>query len=190
MMGQSKYSIVLYLVLAFAILNTLLLGLQLLGHPVAGPPNNANSTGATPISPSPVSLPLVVLQAHSIALVPISWAAVVGAWIWRGRAKSNWSRRGLDQGLFKLLLQMKGGETRTTILKSLLTPKDRFQLARDLELDWTTIDYHVQVLLKYGLVQEKTAYGNVKLYELTPVGNILLNALEEMSRKKMQDTPS
>lgn len=92
--------------------------------------------------------------------------------------------------MFKLLLQMKGGETRTTILKSLLTPKDRFQLARDLELDWTTIDYHVQVLLKYGLVQEKTAYGNVKLYELTPVGNVLLNALEEMSRKKTQETPS
>ncbi len=180
-----KYSIVLYLILAFAILNNLLLGLQLLGHPVAGPPpNNANSSVPVhPISPSPISLPLVILQTHSIALVPISWAAVVGAWIWRGRAKSDWSRRGLDQGLFKLLLQMKGGETRTTILKALLIPKDRFQLAKDLELDWTTIDYHIQVLLKYGLVQEKAAYGNVRLYELTPVGNTLLNALEEMSRR-------
>jgi predicted transcriptional regulator len=32
-------------------------------------------------------------------------------------------------------------------------------------------------------VQEKTANGNVKLYELTPTGNTLLNAQEEMSRK-------
>jgi predicted transcriptional regulator len=75
-----------------------------------------------------------------------------------------------------------GSETRTTILKALLTPKDRFQLAKDLELDWTTIEYHIQVLLKYGLVREKTADGNVRLYELTPTGNTFLNALEEMSR--------
>ena len=119
---------------------------------------------------------------HSTVVAPISWVAVIGAWIWRGRAKSDWSRRGLNQDLFKLLLQMKGGDTRTTILKALLTPKDRFQLAKDLGLDWTTIDYHVQVLSKYGLVREKTAYGNVKLYELTPIGTTLLNALEEMSR--------
>jgi predicted transcriptional regulator len=177
-----KREVAFYVLLTFAILNTSLLGLSLLRVSPWTPPPAGNST-SFPQSPSLVTLPLIVLQNNSIALFPISWGAVVGAWIWRGRAKSDWSRRGLDQGLFKLLLQMKGGETRTTILKALLTPKDRFQLARDLELDWTTIDYHIQVLLKYGLVREKTAYGNVKLYELTPTGDTLLNALEEMSRR-------
>ena len=180
-----RRSILFIVLLTFAILNTLLLGLLLVGVQVPGtPPNYANSSEPFQIPPPPPQdVPLVALQTHSLALVPISWAVVVGAWIWRGRAKSDWTRRGLDQSLFRLLLQMKGGETRTTILKELLTPKDRLQLANDLGLDWATIDYHIQVLLKHGLVQEKTAYGNVKLYELTPVGNTLLNALEEMNRK-------
>jgi predicted transcriptional regulator len=38
------------------------------------------------------------------------------------------------------------------------------------------------VLLKYGLVIEESAYGNVKLYKLTPIGEVLLKALKEMER--------
>jgi predicted transcriptional regulator len=164
------------------VLNTALLALLLVGIHVESPKENSWETYA-PLQSVASSFSLDIVQTHSVVLAPISWAAVIGAWIWRGRAKSDWTRHGLDQGLFRLLLQMKGGETRTTILRELLIPKDRLQLAKDLCLNWTTIDYHVQVLLKHGLVQEKTAYGNVKLYELTSTGNTLLSALEEMSKR-------
>jgi predicted transcriptional regulator len=70
---------------------------------------------------------------------------------------------------------MRGGETRMRLLKSLETPKDRFQLAKDLGLDWKTIDSHVQRLLRYGMIREKIAYGTVKIYDPTATGtNVLL----------------
>ena len=78
---------------------------------------------------------------------------------------------------------MKGSQTRTTILKALLTPRDRFQLAKDLDLDWATVDYHVQVLLKHNLITEKVVFGNVKFYELTFTGSTLLAALDELNKK-------
>jgi predicted transcriptional regulator len=93
----------------------------------------------------------------------------------------------LTEDLFRLLKKMKGGGTRTSIMRALDTPKDRFQLSKDLGFDWTTIDYQVQVLQKYGLVKEEAAYGNVKLYSLTPVGQVLLNALKET--EKREDRP-
>ena len=67
-------------------------------------------------------------------------------------------------------------------MRALETPKDRYQLSKDLGLDWTTIDYQVRVLLKYGLVAEDSAYGNVRLYRLTPVGELLLKALRELEK--------
>jgi len=109
---------------------------------------------------------------------------VLGIWIWRGKTKSEWMKRGLGKDSFKLLLQMKGSKTRTTILKALLTPRDRFQLSGELDLDWSTIDYHMQILLKNGLVSEKSAFGNVKLYELTSTGSLLLRTLEDMGDRK------
>lgn len=69
-------------------------------------------------------------------------------------------------------------------MQALETPKDRFQLSKDLGLDWTTVDYQVRVLAKYGLVAEDAAYGSVKLYKLTPIGEVLLNALREMEKRE------
>jgi predicted transcriptional regulator len=77
---------------------------------------------------------------------------------------------------------MRGSGTRTSIMQALETPKDRFQLSKDLGLDWTIVDYQVRVLSKYGLVSEDAAYGNVKLYKLTPIGDVLLKALREMEK--------
>lgn len=81
---------------------------------------------------------------------------------------------------------MKGSKARSMILTALRTPKDRFQLAKVLSLDWSTIDYHIRVLCKHGLIGEKNAYGNVKLYELTPSGVSLLKVLEELNREGVQ----
>lgn len=68
------------------------------------------------------------------------------------------------------------------LLKSLSVPKDRSQLAKDLSLDWSTIDYQIEVLLKHKLVSEKSTHGQVKVYELSELGVTLLKALEELER--------
>ena len=175
-----RYRVVFGLLTVFALLNTLLLGLQLLRilHFTSAPSQGPHGT-----VPVIVNLPLAILQSHSIELTSLSWGIAFGIWIWRGKVKSRWVRHGLDQDSFRLLLQMKGSQTRTTILKALLTPRDRFQLAKDLDLDWATVDYHVQILLKHSLITEKIAFGNVKFYELTLTGSILLAALDELNKK-------
>ena len=70
-------------------------------------------------------------------------------------------------------------------MKSLETPKDRFQLAKDLELDWKTVDSHVKTLLRYGMIREKEAYGSVKFYELTSMGNTVLRLMDGSGEKSV-----
>ncbi|MDG6907039.1 MAG: hypothetical protein JRN20_14800 [Nitrososphaerota archaeon] len=163
---------------SFALLSTALLVLELLGIKPWTPP-------AFQFSPSE-NVPLSVavprfLQSTSPVLAPASWAAFFGTWVWSSRrAKSQWARLGIDKDLFRLLTQMRGSSTRTLLLKSLLIPKDRSQLAKDLSLDWSTIDYQIEVLLKHKLISEKSSYGQVKVYELSSLGVTLLKTLEDL----------
>lgn len=177
--------------IVFALFNTTLLGFELASYRPWTQPNT-NSSSFQP--PNPVYSSLSLLQGGSFVLAPISWGLVLGAWFWRGRVRSEWSRLGLSEDLFRLLTKMRGSGTRTSIMRALETPKDRFQLSKDLGLDWTTIDYQVRVLLKYGLVTEDSVYGNVKLYKLTATGEVLLKALRDMedgaTRTAMGDSSS
>jgi len=79
-------------------------------------------------------------------------------------------------------MKMKGGATRIKVLNTLTTPKDRLQLAEELGVDWKTVDRHVQILNKYGFVREQAAYGTVRLYEVTPMGRMLLNLFDDLER--------
>jgi DNA-binding transcriptional ArsR family regulator len=101
------------------------------------------------------------------------------AWVWRGKVKSRWESVGFDSGTFELFIKMKGAKTRSSILDALSLPKDRMQLAHELGLDWKAVDYHIVRLNKYGLVHEDRAFGKVKLYRLTTLGEILLRLLKE-----------
>ena len=179
---MSKFRVLFAALFAFALFSTVLLGFELASyHPWASGNTNGTAYGR---SSNPGNSPLVLLQGGSYVLAPVSWGFVLGAWLWRGRVKSQWTRLGLTEDLFRLLTKMRGSGTRTSIMEELQTPKDRFQLSKSLGLDWTTIDYQVRVLLKYGLVIEESAYGNVKLYKLTPIGEVLLRALREMERNE------
>ena len=182
----SRYKVAVTVLIVFALFNTVLLGFELANyHP--WPPSNTNSSQKSFLPASnPVNNSLALLQGGSFILAPISWGFVLGAWMWRGRVRSEWSRLGLTEDLFRLLKKMRGSETRTSIMQALETPKDRFQLSKDLGLDWTTVDYQVRVLLKYGLVVEDAAYGNVKLYKLTATGEVLLKAVREMQKGETQ----
>jgi hypothetical protein len=126
----------------------------------------------------------------SLALAPGSWVFVGGLWIWRGRMKSRWEALGFDSEVFELFVRMRGGKTRVKLLNSLLIPKDRFQLAQELGLDWKAVDRHVVMLNKYGFVHEQTAYGRVRIYELTAVGKLLLQLLQNLDHEESGEAMS
>jgi hypothetical protein len=132
---------------------------------------------------------LQFFEVHSLALAPSSWAAVGGMWIWRGRMKSRWRDLGFDSDVFGLFVKMKGGKTRMRLLDALSFPKDRLQLAQELGLDWKGVDRHLMLMKKYGFVDDRVAYGKVRMYQLTPTGQSLLRFLQELSREERHDAP-
>lgn len=184
---MANFKALLGVLVLFALFNSTLLAFEL-GNYHPWPQANTNSSSFEP-PPNAAIASLALLQGGSFILAPVSWGFVLGAWLWRGRVRAEWSRLGLTEDLFRLLTKMRGSGTRTSIMKALETPKDRFQLAKDLGFDWTTIDYQVRVLLKYGLVAVDAAYDNVKLYKLTPVGDVLLKALREMEEDNARSEP-
>lgn len=142
-----------------------------------------SSAGAKALTTAVVAF----FEDHSLILAPSSWFAVGGMWIWRGRMRSRWTNLGFDSDVFTLFVRMKGAKTRIRLLDALTVPKDRLQLADELGLDWKSVDRHIAVMKKYGFVTDKVAYGRVKLYELTPMGNSLLKLLQELSKEEKQD---
>jgi predicted transcriptional regulator len=99
--------------------------------------------------------------------------------IWRGLIKSKWTENGLCCGVFELLLRMKGGRTRTMILKSLLKPKNKLQLSHELGIDWKAVDGHMVKLLQYGLATEIMAVGTCKVYAITQKGRRALELVQK-----------
>jgi DNA-binding transcriptional ArsR family regulator len=147
---------------------------------------------AGPVSQPSAAQPLrsvyQFLEIHSLALAPGSWLLVGGMWIWRGRMRSRWTDFGFDSDVFGLFVKMKGGKTRIRLLDALSLPKDRLQLAQELGLDWKGVDRHLVLLKKYGFVDDKIAYGKVRMYELTPLGVSLLRLLQELSREERRES--
>jgi len=174
-------SLVLAMLVVFASANTLVLAYSL-----AYPPALSVIDGR-PVSPngSPLQAAVSVLEAPSRVLAPLGWTMVLGLWAWKGKTRSEWSGLGLQYDSFRLFARMRGGPTRVRLLRSLEMPKDRLQLAKDLGLDWKTVDAHVRKLLKEGAVQERMAYGNVKVYELTSTGALILRLMEPKGEEEM-----
>jgi hypothetical protein len=121
-------------------------------------------------------------QAASLFLAPVCWFLLGASLVWRGRVRSRYTQMGFGSDVFELFMKMKGGATRIRVLNTLSTPKDRLQLAEELGVDWKTVDRHVQILNRYGFVREQSAYGTVKLYEVTPMGKMLLNLFDDLER--------
>ncbi|MCW4005967.1 MAG: helix-turn-helix domain-containing protein [Candidatus Bathyarchaeota archaeon] len=69
--------------------------------------------------------------------------------------------------LFRL---SRGAKSRKRILKSLVcTPKNCSQIAKDVGLDWWTVQKHLRYLLKENIVKS-LSFGNSKFYQLTQKG--------------------
>jgi DNA-binding transcriptional ArsR family regulator len=101
--------------------------------------------------------------------------------MWRGRLKSRWEELGFDSDVFQLFVKMKGGRTKLKVMNALGKPKDRYQLAKELGLDWRAVDQHLVALARCGLVSNDVVYGKVRMYALTSSGTRLLRLLEDMN---------
>ena len=108
--------------------------------------------------------------------------------IWRGITRSEWINNGLCCGVFELLIKMKGGRTRTMLLKSLYEPKNRLQLSNEIGIDWKAIDCHMGRLLEYGLAAEVMAVGTCKVYGITQKGRRAIELVEKLQQNRTECT--
>ena len=147
--------------------------------------------GGSALQPLLFLLPTVqFLSVNSLVLAPTSWLLVGGMWIWRGRLRSRWEGLGFDSDVFRLFMKTRGGKTRLRLLNALSKPKDRHQLARELDMDWRAVDQHIVVLSRHGLVSDEVAYGKVRMYQLTPSGKLMLRLLEDIDAEIVKATPA
>jgi predicted transcriptional regulator len=122
------------------------------------------------------------IYGSSPVILPLTWGAVAGTLIWRGKVRSAWSRQGYDYDTFKLLTKMRGSPMRIRLLNAINdSPKNKLQLAKELDVDWKTIDNHIEMLLQSRLVEERTVVGTARYYAITHDGAKVLSLLSSSS---------
>ncbi len=73
-----------------------------------------------------------------------------------------------------LLILTKGAESRRNILVTLLSgPKNCNRIAKEVHLDWWTVQKHVRHQKKEYLVK-RSEFGNSKFYSLSPKGEVII----------------
>ena len=110
----------------------------------------------------------------------ISWTVFGAALIWRGHVRSVWGQSRFSYDTFRLLVKMRGAQTRLKLMHSLDSPKNKLQLATALGIDWKAVDKHVHVLEKNGLIHASSTSGTATFYEVTEKGKDLIQVLEQL----------
>jgi hypothetical protein len=74
---------------------------------------------------------------------------------------------------------MEGNPVRVKLLNIVAgSARNSLQLANELDIDWKTIDNHIEILTRYVLIEEKTVVGTAKYYIVTEHGRRVLSLLE------------
>jgi predicted transcriptional regulator len=129
-----------------------------------------------------ISAPLTPTPITSFGLTALlSWAVFGAALIWRGRVRSVWGQSRFSYDTFRLVVKMRGAQTRLNLMHSLNSPKNKLQLATALGIDWKAVDRHVQVLEKNGLIHATSTTGTTTFYEVTEKGKDLIQVLEQLN---------
>jgi predicted transcriptional regulator len=110
----------------------------------------------------------------------ISWTVFGAALIWRGHVRSVWGQSRFSYDTFRLLVKMRGAQTRLKLMHSLDAPKNKLQIATALGIDWKAVDKHVRVLEKNGLIHATSTNGTATFYEVTGKGRDLIQVLEQL----------
>ena len=113
----------------------------------------------------------------------ISWTVFGAALIWRGHVRSVWGKSRFSYDAFRLLVKMRGAQTRLKLMRSLDQPKNKLQLANALGIDWKAVDKHVQVLEKNNLIHPASTSGTATFYEVTEKGRNLMQLLDELGNE-------
>lgn len=88
-----------------------------------------------------------------------------------------------ETAVLVLLSLSRGAESRKRILVTLLSePKNCSQIAREVRLDWWTVQKHLRSLLKENIIRS-SAFGNSKFYKLTSMGEEVIRALQSNNKK-------
>jgi DNA-binding transcriptional ArsR family regulator len=178
---MSRLGSILVALIGFAILSTVFASIHLLTLSGNRLQDSLPAGSSTPQSLLFLLPAVRFLSNNSFVLAPTSWLLVGGVWMWRGRLKSRWEELGFDSDVFQLFVKMKGGRTKLKVMNALGKPKDRYQLAKELGLDWRAVDQHLVALARCGLVSNDVVYGKVRMYALTSSGTRLLRLLEDMN---------
>ena len=115
----------------------------------------------------------------------ISWTVFGAALIWRGHVRSVWGQSRFSYDTFRLLVKMRGAQTRLKLMHSLNAPKNKLQIATALGIDWKAVDKHVHVLEKNGLIHATSTSGTATFYEVTGKGRDLIQVLEQLSAENL-----
>jgi DNA-binding HxlR family transcriptional regulator len=110
----------------------------------------------------------------------LSWVVFAGALIWRGHVRAVWTRDRFSYDTFRLLVRMRGAQTRLRLMHILDGPKNKLQLAGALGIDWKAVDKHVRALERNGLLEPTATSGTTTFYELTEKGKRALQVLDEL----------
>jgi len=82
-----------------------------------------------------------------------------------------------ENGILILFRLSRGAESRKKILKALrYSSKNCSQIAREVGLDWWTVQKHLCTLRKENIVKSSD-FGNSKFYRLTSKGEDVIKAL-------------
>ncbi len=177
-------TILLCLLLAFASFET---SAAVIGALAAG----TGRTGSTMGLFNAYHEPTNPVFGYSVPLAGAGWVAVgvvlfqgrvVGGYK-RSRVKSLFASRGFGADVYDLIVTMRGGGSRITLLENMETPRNRLELSELTGIDWKEVDRDVSILEKYGLVKIYAQSGTTKLYQVTEQGKLLMNLVVELVGK-------
>jgi DNA-binding transcriptional ArsR family regulator len=174
-------SIVLYPLVFFSLLETIVVIAEALA------PGTAGHGGAVPELQTTLGGPFNPFIAYAPPLSIAGWIAV-GLVVFQGRAskhsqiKSLFAREGFGGDVYDLMIGMRGGGSRVSLLQNMDSPRHRQELSELTGIDWKEVDRQLAVLEKYGLVKVYAQSGTVKLYQVTEQGKLLLGLMEELKQ--------
>lgn len=176
-------SLVLYVFLGLAVCSSAVWGYLALTRPVGAEAMRALAEQAEKAEEGALAF-----QAETAAswVSLASWAAVAAALAYKGVVRHLWSKSMFDYSIFRLMVRMRGASTRVRMLRSLERPMNRYQLARELGIDWKTVDRNIELLKSHGLILEIQGGAGERFYTLSPYGKKLLELLEQLSEEPRQ----
>lgn len=125
------------------------------------------------------SLPLSLGGWSAVALVSFQ-----GRLDRRSQVKRLFLRQGLDSNVYDLMIGMRGGTSRLTLLQQMAAPRHRQELSELTGIDWKEVDRELGLLEKYGLVKIYAQSGTVRLYQVTEQGSLLVKLIEELNAER------